>query len=87
LAKGAFWATHRETQLNERQRKVLNRLLDAGPEGIQGGMTTRKYAALTHCSAITASRDLSGLAALGLLVASGGGRSTAYQVAWTDLRT
>jgi len=30
--------------LNERQRKVVNRLLDAGWEGFEGGMTTRKYA-------------------------------------------
>ncbi len=33
LAKVAFWAQHRELDLNERQRKVLNRLLDAGPSG------------------------------------------------------
>ena len=85
LAKGAFWARHRETPVNDRQRKVLNRLLDAGPEGFQGGVTTRKYVSLTHCSPITASRDLTGLAGAGLLVSSGSGRSTAYALPWGEL--
>jgi Fic family protein len=84
LAKGAFWARHRETPINERQRKVLNRLLDAEPETFQGGITTRKYASLTHCSPITASRDLAGLAAAGLLKLHGAGRSTAYSLDWDD---
>jgi Fic family protein len=85
LAKGAFWARHRQTPINDRQRKVLNRLLDAGPDGFQGGMTTRKYASLTHCSPITASRDLAALATVGLLRTSGAGRSTAYQIPWDDV--
>jgi Fic family protein len=85
LAKGAFWVHHREDPINERQRKVLNRLLDAGPGGFQGGMTTRKYASLTRCSLITASRDLSDLAMLGCLTAFGGGRSTAYEIPWNAL--
>ena len=84
LAKGAFWARHREDDINERQRKALNRMLEAGPGGFQGGMTTRKYASLNRCSLVTASRDLSDLAAMGCLAASGGGRSTSYQVEWTD---
>jgi Fic family protein len=82
FAKGAFWVQHREDPINGRQRKVLNRLLDAGPGGFQGGMTTRKYASLTHCSLITASRDLSELARSGCLTAFGGGRSTAYGIPW-----
>jgi len=85
LAKGAFWIRHRASQINERQRKALNRLLDAGPDGFQGGMTTRKYASLTHCSPITASRDLSELAELKCLVMSGGGRSTCYDLPWETL--
>jgi Fic family protein len=70
---------------SKRQRKVPNRLLDAGPNGFQGGMTTRKYFSLTNCSPITASRDLTELAAAGLLSAHGGGRSTAYAIPWDDL--
>lgn len=85
LAKGAFWATHKNVPLNERQRKVLNRLLDVGPEGFEGGMTTRKAVALTGCSAITASRDLTELATWGCLRVQGAGRSTAYAIPWEDL--
>ena len=36
LAKGAFWARHREHPIKERQRKVIHRLLDVGPGGFQG---------------------------------------------------
>lgn len=85
LAKGAFWARHRETPINERQRKELNRLLDAGPDGFAGAMTTRKYTSLTRCSPITASRDLTELAAAGLLVSHGAGRSTGYALPWEEL--
>lgn len=82
LAKGIFWARHAEGPINERQRKALNRLLDAGPGGFQGGMTTRKYAALTRCSPVTASRDLAELAQRDCLRSYGAGRSTAYEIPW-----
>jgi len=85
LAKGTFWARHHDKQINERQRKVLNRLLDAGPDGFEGGMTTRKYVSLTRCSAITASRDLADLAGSGCLLVVGAGRSTRYVVPWDSL--
>lgn len=85
LAKGTFWARHQDKQINERQRKVLNRLLDAGPDGFDGGMTTRKVVALTHCSPITASRDLADLAASGCLIVVGAGRSTHYVIPWGTL--
>ena len=84
LAKGAFWAQHREDHVNERQRKALNRLLEAGPGGFEGGMTTRKYASLNHCSPITASRDLADLAATGCLAPMGRGRSRAYDLVWDE---
>lgn len=85
LAKGTFWARYNDKQINERQRKVLNRLLDAGPGGFEGGMTTRKYVSLTHCSPITASRDLVDLAASGCLLVVGAGRSTHYVIPWDTL--
>jgi Fic family protein len=85
LAKGMFWARHAEDPINERQRKVLNRLLDAGPGGFQGGMTTRRYASLTRCSPVTASRDLAELAQLACLRCHGAGRSTAYAIPWDVL--
>lgn len=85
LAKGTFWARNNDKQINERQRKVLNRLLDAGPGGFEGGMTTRKYVSLTHCSPITASRDLADLAVSGCLLVVGAGRSTSYVIPWDTL--
>lgn len=87
LAKGTFWARNNDKQINERQRKVLNRLLDAGPDGFEGGMTTRKYVSLTRCSAITASRDLADLAGSGCLLVVGAGRSTHYIIPWSTLMT
>jgi len=53
LAKAKFWLRHQNTNLNERQRKVLNRLLDAGRNGFEGGVNTRKYMSLTRTSRAT----------------------------------
>ena len=64
-----FWQRHAQAELNERQRKVLNRLLDAGPGGFEGGMTNRKYAGMTHVSRATAQRELADLVTKGVLQA------------------
>lgn len=80
LAKARFWVRHAQTELNERQRKALIRMLDSGPEGFQGGMTNRKYASLTRTSPATAQRDLADLVAKGCLVVSGKGRSVHYEL-------
>ena len=63
--------------VNERQRLVINRLLD----GFEGGLTTSKYAKLAKCSSDTALRDIQDLVTRGVLVRSAaGGRSTSYRV-------
>lgn len=81
LAKAEFWKKHRDTDLNERQRKVINRLLDAGKDGFEGGLTTQKYCGMTKCSRATAFRDIEDLLAKNILSPlSKGGRSTAYTV-------
>lgn len=83
LAKAHFWVRHQETDLNGRQRKVLNRLLDAGPEGFEGGITTRKYMSLTRTSRVTAYRELADLVDKGCLAPTGkGGRSSGYVIDW-----
>ena len=83
LAKAHFWVRHQGTDLNGRQRKVLNRLLDAGPEGFEGGITTRKYMSLTRTSRVTAYRELADLVAKGCLAPTGkGGRSSGYVIDW-----
>jgi Fic family protein len=78
LAKARFWESVAGTALHERQRLVLNRLLD----GFEGKLTTSKYAKLTGCSPDTALRDMLALVEQGILVRSTeGGRSTSYALA------
>lgn len=66
-------------QINERQRKVLTRMLAEGPRGFLGGMNARKYAALTRVSKATATRDLQHLVRIGALLPIGAGRSRRYR--------
>ncbi len=83
LLKARFWQQHRQAILNERQNKVINRLLDAGPAGFAGGLNARKYMGLTKASKATATRDLTDLLEKGLLgKCPGAGRSTRYEIAW-----
>ncbi len=81
LRRARFWMKHAGSPLNDRQRKALNVLLDAGPEGFAGGMTNRKYAHLTKTSPATAQRDLAQLVEQGSLVLTGAGRSARYELA------
>jgi Fic family protein len=77
LAKARFWERMQGVPLNERQRLVLNRLLD----GFEGKLTTSKYAKLTKSSQDTALRDILALVEEGILVRNpGGGRSTSYSL-------
>lgn len=83
LGKARFWLKHQNTLLNERQRKVLNRLLDAGQNGFEGGMNTRKYMNLTKTSRATAYRELVDLVEKKCLTPTEkGGRSSSYVIVW-----
>ncbi len=83
LTKARFWQDHTDVNLSERQHKVVNRMLDAGPGGFEGGLTTRKYVGMTRTSRATAQREIADLLAKGLLVRRpGGGRSTSYEIMW-----
>lgn len=78
LAKARFWQWWAGTPFNERQIKVLNRLLD----GFEGKLTSSKWAAIAKCSPDTALRDITQLLEVGALRKSeGGGRSTSYELA------
>ncbi len=78
LAKARFWDRVQQVSLNERQRFILNRLLD----GFEGKLTTSKYAKLAKCSHDTALRDILPLVERGILVRNPeGGRSTSYALA------
>ncbi|WP_319778525.1 Fic family protein [Maridesulfovibrio sp.] len=83
LMKADFWRKHATIQLNERQRKVLNKLLDAGPDGFTGGLSNKNYVSIAKCGPATATRDLKYLVDVGMLMRSdSGGRSTRYGLIW-----
>lgn len=77
LQKGDFWKQHSKTILNERQQKMLNKLLD----GFDGKLTTTKWGKICKCSQDTALRDIQDLIAKGILQKeASGGRSTNYEL-------
>lgn len=79
MLKNRFWQYYAQIGLKERQRKVINRLLEAGPGGFEGGLTNRKYAAMGHVSKATAQRELADLVQKRILrLNPEGGRSTSY---------
>ena len=81
LYKANLWQRINPTPVNERQRKVINRLLD----NFNGHLTTSKYAKLAECSNDTALRDIRSLIERGIIVRNpGGGRSTSYRLVEAD---
>ncbi len=77
MTKGRFWQRMAGTSLNERQVKILNRLLDR----FEGKLTSSKWATITKCSPDTALRDINDLMAKGVLrKTDAGGRSTGYEI-------
>jgi Fic family protein len=77
LRKARFWEKYARVQVNDRQRDVINRLLD----GFAGKLTTTKWATLEKCSHDTALRDIQGLIEQGLLRKDRrGGRRTSYSL-------
>jgi Fic family protein len=77
LVKTRFWQRYATTPLNERQVKLLNRLLD----GFEGKLNSSKWAAIAKCSPDSALRDINELLARGVLRKSAaGGRSTSYEL-------
>lgn len=77
LDKARFWAIHTEGSFNDRQRTMINRLLN----GFIGKLTSSKWAKITKCSQDTALRDITDLLEREILVKEeAGGRSTSYQL-------
>ncbi len=78
LRKARLWEQVKEEPVNERQRAVINRLLD----GFEGKLSSSKYSKLAKCSVDTALRDIKVLLDRGILVQEeGGGRGTSYRLA------
>ncbi len=77
LKKAEFWKNHTAAKINDRQRDILNRLLD----GFEGKLTSSKWALIEKCSPDTALRDITELVDLGILQKDdAGGRSTSYSL-------
>jgi len=78
LFKARVWQRVGNAHINNRQRKIINQLLD----GFEGNLNTSKYAKLTHCSSDTALRDIQELLDRGVFLRNpGGGRSASYRIA------
>jgi Fic family protein len=83
LLKARFWDNHKSTTLNERQRKMINKLFDH----FDGKLTTTKWAKMTKSSQDTALRDIQDLLDKKILVKdNAGGRSTGYEMNWKKLK-
>lgn len=81
LQKAAYWDRFRNVEINERQRKVINRLWD----GFEGKLTSSKWAKICSCSQDSALRDINDLISKGMLRNSGeGGRSANYLLSSTQ---
>ncbi|MDZ4360915.1 MAG: Fic family protein [Variovorax sp.] len=86
LERSRFWARHAPHPLNERQRALLRRLLEAGDGGFLGGLNVEKYLKMVRVSKATATRDLSELVHNGMLYTVGQGKAVRYYIAmpgWT----
>ena len=79
LKKAHFFDRYKY-QLNERQLKAINKMLEKGPDGFEGGMTAKKYISINKTSKATATRDLQQLHSMGLFIEQGAGRSVSYQL-------
>jgi Fic family protein len=66
--------------LNERQQKVVRRMLKEGSSGFHGGMSAKKYMVIAKTTKPTATRDLQDLVLKDVFIPAGGGRSTHYQI-------
>lgn len=79
LSKSKYYE-HYETQLNERELKVIHRMMQAGLRGFEGGMSAKKYMTITGVSKATATRDLQHLHEIKALKQIGSGRSVRYEL-------
>lgn len=78
---GEFYRSHAETSLNDRQRKVIKKLLEHLPDDFSHGLTNQKYVSMTKTSPETAKRDIKDLVEKEILVQNeAGGRSTSYRL-------
>jgi Fic family protein len=81
LFKNSFYRKIDELNLNDRQKKVIWKLLEPYPEDFAGGLTNKKYVSMTKISSETAKRDIKSLLQKGVLIKNEAmGRSTSYAI-------
>ena len=82
IDKTIFWDKYRDSNLNARQTKVLNRILDVGVENFLGDLSKKNYIKIADTTSSTASRDIAGLLELGCIerVEATQGRNIRYVV-------
>lgn len=78
--KTKFWDKYIDSHLNDRQKKILQKMLDSLPQQFEGGMKVNKYMNITKSTRITASRDLADLVQKGVVVSLGRGRGVYYEL-------
>lgn len=76
--KAMFWDKYKNTKLNDRQKKVIHKMLSYLPNEFDGGMKVSKYMNMTKSLRLTASRDLSYLVENNILQSHGSGRGVYY---------
>lgn len=82
LGLTGFWHEISEISLNERQIKLVKRLLEAGEGGFEGGLTAGKYQGMAKASRATLTRDLADLVGKGILILMGERKAARYFLNW-----
>lgn len=78
--KANFWDRHLSTKFNDRQKKVILKMLSYLPQEFEGGMRVQKYISITQATRLTASRDLADLVQKGVMLNHGKGRGSFYSL-------
>lgn len=82
VQKTTFWDKYKNHNLNVRQTKVLNKILDMGTENFQGALSKKKYMTITDTASTTASRDITQLIEIGCIrqIEGTNGRNVRYEI-------
>lgn len=87
VAKASFWKYFSQTAISDRQRKVVNVLLNTGKDVFEGGLTTCKYSSIAKVSRATAFREIADLLEKKVILQNPSkGRSTSYELNWDVLK-
>lgn len=80
--KTKFWDNHRDKNLNAREIKVLNFILDIGVDAFKGNLSKKKYMSIANAASTTASRDINELIEFGIIRQAEGtsGRNVSYEI-------